>query len=226
MERANGKSVIRRGLIEGGVNEKCNSRAFGHRTDCFRTGGLCCAKRIEQDTRPRDATKGCQEGYAWCVRLLAGTPDAGQRLQEGSSWSFRLRARPDNRSKHKRNERSKLDDHQVDDHQVKVAASRANAWFSCPVGTAALGHEQRYTRGRSAPFSFSLHAMRVPARKSERSGPAGKSLRFSGPAPFAKYIASHFPQIKSITRAVSSHEEGRSRSSRTRGEMRWTLMCR
>src|SRR5690348_4428137 len=129
MERANGKSVIRRGLIEGGVNEKCNSRAFGHRTDCFRTGGLCCAKRIEQDTRPRDATKGCQEGYAWCVRLLAGTPDAGQRLQEGSSRSFRLRARPDNRSKHKRNERSKLDDHQVDDHQVKVAASRANAWF-------------------------------------------------------------------------------------------------
>ena len=208
MERANGKSVIGRGLIEGGVNEKRNSRAFGHRTDCFRTGGLCRAKRIEQDTRPRDATKGSQEGYAWCVRLFAGTPDAGQRLQEGSSRSFRLRARPDNRSKHKRNERSKLDDHQVDDHQVKVAANRANAWFSCPVGTAALGHEQRYTKGAFGPLLFLLHAMRVPVRKAERSGSMGKSRGFPVQPLLQKYIASHFPQIKSITRAVSSHQRG------------------
>jgi transposase len=37
-----------------------------------------------------------------------------------------------------------------------------------------------------------------------------------------KYSASRFTQIKSRTLAVSPHERGVSRSSRTRGGMRWT----
>jgi len=41
-----------------------------------------------------------------------------------------------------------------------------------------------------------------------------------------KYSASPAPQITSISPAVSSHWRGGSRSSRTRGEMRWTRMRR
>src|SRR3954470_7974371 len=37
-----------------------------------------------------------------------------------------------------------------------------------------------------------------------------------------KHIGSHLTQIKIITLAVSSHQRGGSRSSRTRGGMRWT----
>jgi len=137
MERANRKPVIRRGFIEGGVNETRNSRAFRRGTYCFRTGRLC-ERRIQQDTRPRDAAKGPQEGYAWRVRLLAGTPDAGQRLQERSR-SFGLCARSDDRSKHEWNERFKLDDHQVHDHQIQVVAKGASSSGSLVlVGTAAL----------------------------------------------------------------------------------------
>src|SRR5260370_42247603 len=41
--------------------------------------------------------------------------------------------------------------------------------------------------------------------------------------PFAqKYSASRLPQIKLTVSAVSSHMRGGSRSSRTRGGMRWT----
>jgi hypothetical protein len=43
---------------------------------------------------------------------------------------------------------------------------------------------------------------------------------------FQKYSASRFTQIKSISLAVSPHERGVSRSSRTRGGMRWTRQRR
>jgi hypothetical protein len=41
-----------------------------------------------------------------------------------------------------------------------------------------------------------------------------------------KYFRSRLTQIKSITRAVSPHSRGVSRSSRTRGGMRWTRQRR
>jgi hypothetical protein len=40
-----------------------------------------------------------------------------------------------------------------------------------------------------------------------------------------KYSASRFAQINLRTSAVPSRKRGGSRSSRTRGGMRWTLMC-
>ena len=40
-----------------------------------------------------------------------------------------------------------------------------------------------------------------------------------------KYFVSPLTQISSMTPDVSSHSRGVSRSSRTRGEMRWTRQC-
>ncbi len=59
--------------------------------------------------------------------------------------------------------------------------------------------------------------------------PTGKSLPIIGNdvKPRArKYTAQHRPQISGITAPVTTADEGRSRSSRMRGGMRWTPTAR
>jgi len=80
------------------------------------------------------------------------------------------------------------------------------------------GHEEKEA-GLRLPSLFELR------RQVDRFNPTGKSVVFaSWPVQphLQKYSCSLLTQISSLIRTVSSHMRGVSRSSRTRGGMRWT----
>ena len=84
------------------------------------------------------------------------------------------------------------------------------------------GHEEKEA-GLRLPSLFELR------RQVDRFNPTGKSVVFaSWPVQphLQKYSCSLLTQISSLIRTVSSHMRGVSRSSRTRGGMRWTRAAR
>ena len=76
---------------------------------------------------------------------------------------------------------------------------------------------------------FALPAMTEFARRAGQNNPMGKSLlifRNRVKPGNQKYSAFVFTQISGTTPPVSRQMRGASRTSRTRGEMRWTLRAR
>jgi hypothetical protein len=69
---------------------------------CLRDNGFC-KRRVEQNTRTRDADEGFKARQSGGLRLYAGTRDASQGIEARQSRSFRIRARTDNRHERKQN---------------------------------------------------------------------------------------------------------------------------
>jgi len=113
--------------------------------------------------------------------------------------------------------RSSLARQQREELWARLAATKMSTALRQPneAALATIGAEATYSP-RAAGFGGSD----LPDRQ--------KNRRMRKPVhPFAqKYSASRLPQIKLTVSAVSSHMRGGSRSSRTRGGMRWTRQRR